>query len=217
MKRILWVSLALLLVSAGPASARHLGLKAGWSVPNGGFADPARTLSIQKGAESGFIFGVEYVRPLVILDFVAGLSYVQFGEAYTGPPDAPERQEYGHTFIPATVGLRKRFLGGSPLQPFLGSAIGLYGYLATGDVLINEPAGTNDFKTEGFTTVVRPGLQFSIGAVLDVPFTFDLAAELTYHIMIFQGVGDDLTDREYPYTIDADSRNFTTFTVGVLF
>jgi len=215
MKRIMLVAVVVLL-AASSSFANSISVEAGWSVPRGEFASPPPSV-IPKGAESSACFGFKYVRPLVFLDFVTELTYVEFGETYTGPAAAGEQTDYTHTFIPATVGLRKSFFGPMPVRPYLGAAVGLYGYMTRGDLLIQEPAGSGDYVTKDFTAVVRPGLNFSAGVLLDVPFSFDLAAEVKYHLMVFQGVGDDLTDREFPYAIDADSRTFATLTFGVVF
>jgi hypothetical protein len=215
MRQIVLVTVVVLL-AASSSLANSITLEAGWSVPRGDFADPPPS-AVPKGAESSACFGFKYVRSLVVLDFVTELSYAEFAETYTGPAAAGERMDYTHTFIPATVGLRKSFFGPMPVRPYLGAAIGLYGYMARGDLLIEEPPGSGDFASKDFTAVIRPGLNFSAGVLLDVPFSFDLAAEVKYHVMVFQGVGDDLTDREFPYAIDADSRTFATLTFGVVF
>ena len=215
MKQIVVVTVIVLL-AASSSLADSITLEAGWSVPRGDFADPPPS-TVPKGAESSACFGFKYARSLVFLEFVTELAYVEFGETYTGPAAAGQAMDYRHTFIPATVGLRKSFLGPLPVRPFVGAAVGLYGYMARGDLLVEEPAGSGEYVAKDFTAVVRPGLNFSAGALLDVPFTFDLAVEAKYHVMIFQGVGDDLTDREFPYAIDADSRTFATLTFGVVF
>jgi hypothetical protein len=208
---------AIVLPVVFPALASPITIEGGLSYPRGSFSEPTRQVNVQKGAESGFTFGVQFAKPLGFLDLVGGFSYVEFGEQYTGDPEAGEAQDYKHTFIPATIGLRKRFLGTLPVRPYLGGAAGLYGYLARGQLLIEEPAGSGEFSEENFTAVVRPGINFSFGVMFDVPFSFDLAAELKYHLMVFQGVGQDPVDREYPYEVDADSRTFTTLTFGLVF
>lgn len=213
MKRVLPIAVAA-LVGAGAGPAESITIEAGWSLPNGRFDEPART-DIEKGAESSYTFGLKFRKPLVFFDLVGELSYVQFGEEYAGPAKAAEEETYTHTFIPVTIGLRKNILGTLPVHPYVGGAVGLYGYMARGQALVPEPGG--GFTEEDFTAVIRPGLNFAAGLMIDVPFSFDLAAEVKYHLMVFQGVGDDLADREYPYAIDVDSLTFTTLTVGLAF
>ncbi len=215
MKGIL-LAAVLAVLTLLPTPARSITIEGGWSFPSGSFAEPTRRANVQKGAESSFSVGLKFVKPLVFLDLVGEFSYVKFGEKHRGNLDA-EPQDYRHSFIPATIGLRKTFLRPLPIQPYLGAAVGLYGYMASGKLLLEEPAGTGEFTEKQFTAVIRPGLNFCAGAILDVPFSFDLAVEIKYHIMVFQGVGDDLTDCEYPYAVDADTRTFTTFMIGVLF
>jgi|GEM_PF-2611249 len=222
MKRIL-VAALILVVPAPGARAGSFTFEAGSSVPAGSFAEPTASAFEDKGAESSFAFGLKYARPLVVVDLVSEISYVQFGERYQGPPealqppDAVERQDYTHTFIPATVGFRRSMLRALPVSPYLGAAIGLYAYVTQGNALVLETSGTGSYIEESFTAVIRPGINFSGGVVFDVPFSFDLAAEAKYHMMVFQGVGDDRADREYPYAIDVDSLNFWTLTVGLVF
>jgi hypothetical protein len=212
----LLIAVFVLLTAASASFAGSFTIEAGWSIPNGSFAEPPPS-SVPKGAESSFCFGFKYDRSLVFFDFLTELSYVQFDEKYTGPPAAGEREQYTHTFIPATVGLRKSLFGMLPAHPYVGAGIGLYGYMARGNLLVQEPAGSGQYEKKDFTAVVRPGLNFALGAVVDIPFTFDLAAEIKYHIMVFQGIGDDPADREYPYAINEDSRTFTTLTLGLVF
>lgn len=215
MKRI-GFALAIVLSASAPALAGSLTFEAGWSGPRGSFAEPTQSVEVPRGAESSFTFGVKYTKPLVLVDLVADLSYVQFGEKYGGPPEYPERETYTHTIIPVTIGLRRSFLGTAPVHPYIGGAFGLYGYMARGTALV-PVSGTGEYTEEDFTAVIRPGLGFSAGLIIEVPFTFDLAAEVKYHLMVFQGVGDDRADKEYPYAIDVDSLNFTTVTIGIIF
>lgn len=212
-----WIPAVLVLfLFPVPAHGARVTLEGGWSLPRGSFAEPTQFTRVPKGAERSFTFGLKYERPLVAFDLVAELSYVQFGEKYEGPEEIAETKSYTHTFIPITIGLRRDLLRSLLLHPYLGASAGLYGYMARGDALVPRP-GTSEYDEESFTAVIRPGLAFSTGLILDTPFRFDLATEVKYHVMIFQGVGDDRADREYPYSIDVDSLTFATVTVGLVF